>query len=799
MTNMIDVLCCPAGRVIFEARDGGLPSRFELNDGTVPFQGGREQLTLELEDGSVCHPCIRRGGKPLHLHTEDADVLEFADLSWSDGETGRIIPDFHLGMRYELFSNGAFFATAIFHGENSEAPMIRSFRLRQGMRCRGFSRVRGQVVTRKGQFQAADMQSDLTRPNFEIGEDHRWKDNLLPQVRFYGFRDGGPSFYGEFFLESGATLSGKPEDGSTSICWQDGDPQITWEFQNCPASAGRRPWRWRNRWGWILTPPPERRSHAPQIMYHFIDNYRHYPDEAELEEIISSGCTLFIIHSNWRRDAANDGVPYDPGRFPAIVRRLHEKGIRVAVYCRGNEKEIVESGAEFFDRYLVKDFDGLYIDYGGPLCRDEAPGEFACCGSILFYAYHAAFRRLRRRVGEKGLLLIHTGADFSNLIMGMADGYVSGEAERGMLIRSREEHEFHTRAGAAVGTLWSAAFPEYTTLPIIPMIASTGQSPHSALGVQFKSSSLAHPPVPGINDTVFRPLWRIWSCFTDEEDVRVFCDYNSSGIFSDAAFGHYLMISADGKRALLVVADFGRTGTDSFRADWEKTGFSPAGKDCFRLRPTLTGPGKAEPYGKEELCPEFRGYPAVGFYWGDIKPAVRDFAKPYPALGASGKRYLQQVEEQRKLRETLCGRELAFRVFCDNSICTTLESSNYFDLWDNRFYLTERGNDGAWHELGEIGRKGLYRDGDVPEEERLRPGESSEEIRLDGLLPPGTHRLAVLSRHFGQPFYSLITLLFRSGADGERAMEFCNDLEPDRSCITWQCTILPQKDGDSGK
>ena len=30
----------------------------------------------------------------------------------------------------------------------------------------------------------------------------------------------------------------------------------------------------------------------------------------------------------------------------------------------------------------------------------------------------------------------------------------------------------------------------------------------------------------------------------------------------------------------------------------------------------------------------------------------------------------------------------------------------------------------------------------------------------------------------------------------ESPMEFYNDLEPDRSCITWQCKILPHKDGE---
>ena len=124
-----------------------------------------------------------------------------------------------------------------------------------------------------------------------------------------------------------------------------------------------------------------------------------------------------------------------------------------------------------------------------------------------------------------------------------------------------------------------------------------------------------------------------------------------------------------------------------------------------------------------------------------------------------------------------------------------LEPSNYFDLWDESFYLLERLEDGTLHLLGEIGRKGLYPEGNVPEEERLHPGEYSGKIRLAELLPPGIHRLAVQSNHFGQPFYSLITLLFQCGTAEENPMEFYNDLEPDRSCITWQCEILPQKEG----
>ena len=123
----------------------------------------------------------------------------------------------------------------------------------------------------------------------------------------------------------------------------------------------------------------------------------------------------------------------------------------------------------------------------------------------------------------------------------------------------------------------------------------------------------------------------------------------------------------------------------------------------------------------------------------------------------------------------------------DNSICTTLENSNFFDLFNERVYLMLRNEDGSLQKLGEIGRRGLCTEGEVPDEDRLHPGDFSAPIALKPLLGTGLHRLAVQSFYFGQPFYSLLTLLLRADDGQEMPMEFWSDLEPDRSCITWEC------------
>lgn len=785
----------------------GLVENFTWNDGRRIHPP--EEMWMILADGRCIRPFQPAGGGVYRESLPGCELLEMQELAWRD-EEGNLIPDFHLAMRYELFDDGAFFATALFHGENSEPPDVRAFELKLSLLCDDASRVRCDAVPRSRRFQSADIQA-MSAPTgqvptdapqqssqsadiqvmsgqkaFERNQPQTYQGNLLSLARFYAYGEGAPSLYGEFFLESGATLSGKAEDGETRIVWEDGNPSVIWNFQARETSSGHRRWFWRNRWGFVLNPPPVKRNLAPQHIYQFIDNYRHYPEDGELEEIIQSGCTLFIIHSNWRRDAANDGVPYNSQRFSRIVERLHQSGIRVAVYCRGNEKEIVEEAASFFSRYLQRDFDGLYVDYAGPLCIDEGPTEEAPGGSILFYRYYQNMRRLRERVGKDGVLIFHTGAGFSNLAMAQVDGYISGEAERGALIRNRQEHEYYTRAAAAIGTLWSAAFPEYTTPAIIPMLAATGQAPHSPLGIQFKSSSLAHPPVPGINDRVFHPLWKIWRLFAHEMRVSMFTDYNSRGLFGDDGLGHCLLLSEDRKRALLVLSDFGKM-SGNVSVNWQACGYSIEGKRCYLLSPGPDGSNPPAPWNGATLTPEFAGYPAMAFYFSDASEPLKGYVTAPISIGPEGRRYLEHIEQQRELRQSMCGKEIHLRVTFDNSICTTLENSNFFDLFNERIYLMLRNEDGTLRKLGEIGRRGLCTEGEVPDEERLRPGDVSASVALKPLLGAGHHRLAVQSFYFGQPFYSLLTLLLRADDGQERQMEFWSDLEPDRSCITWEC------------
>ncbi len=788
--NIIATLSSRYCKVIFKESSGGSPTAFVLADGQIAAENSGSELQIRLADGRCIAP-VTAGAQYFFSEKENSQILEFTDLPFADSD-GNAVADFHLSLRHELFADGAFFTTVMFHAETSEPPQIRDFTLTKKLSGAGFADIKGIVFPRKGNFSSTDIQSVTSRQVINRGETLDLGCNQLTNAGFYCVKESGESSYREFFLEGGNTLSGNIADGGSTITWQEGSPAVVWNFQKNPTPELHRPFSWRNRYGARIVPPPRERHLPPQQIYQYIDNYKHYPDDDELQAVIDSGCSMFVFHSNWRRDAKNGGVPYHAARFKTLVDKLHQHNIRVLLYTRGNEREIVEESAAWFDNCLQRDFDGLYIDYAGALAHNQVPDEDYPGGMTPFYRYYRNFARLREKVGANGVLILHTGAEFCNLAMGLADGYISGEAERGALIKSRAEYLFHTLAPAVTGTLWSAAFPEYSSRKIIPFIASAGQAPHSPLGIQFKSSSLAHPPVPGINDAVYRPLWRLWEIFRDKKDLRIFTDYNSGGVFSADGYGHYLMIAPEGDSALLIVSSFG-AGEEEIKVEWQKCGFDPRGKKCFFLAPQTDSPGTAEIRVPEKLTVSFGEYPAVAFYFGSDEAKIAAFARPYPAETPQIAAYSALLDRERKLRCRKASEKNIIRIYVDNSICTSLENSNFFDLFDNRLFLVEKLSGDTFNTLGEIGRTKFYPAGsEAPESDLLRPRETSSAIDLNKILAPGRHQLAVYSEHGGIPFYSLINVLIcdaQSGNDSD-TLTFRNEIDHNRAFLSWECEIL---------
>ena len=479
---------------------------------------------------------------------------------------------------------------------------------------------------------------------------------------------------------------------------------------------------------------------------------------------------MLAIHECWRLDAQNDGVPADEKRFREIVEFAHARGIRVCPYIRGNERSVIEHGTDWFRKYLKYDFDGLYMDYGGPFHFFIPADENFLGGRINFREHYINNLERRKVIGKNGVLLSHTGPYFSALGMtgGVVDGYVSGEGERGIMIKSRDDHAYYAMTAACGSTLWTAAFPEYMSPRIVPALAATGQSPHSAIGLASYSSSLAHPPTPGINDVNFRPLWKLWRLMKGEKNLQIFNDYNCAGVFPQKEeLSHYMMIS--GGKAVCIFANFtDQPLTVIPQINWKKTSFIPKGK-LVLCQPDTVTPGKAEKFTGKSFT--LKPYGVAALCSGKID--YSEYEKPYPELTAEGKEYLAEIEKQRLLREPSEKADWFIRSESPKSETqNSYEESLIADLHNNRVML------------------GKFEDGKFVEITELK--KESPWVRMKPLLGGGVHKLAVRTFHLpdNEPFYSFIKVqLSKDGKDVTRDIIYLNDLESDRSCINFMVDI----------
>ena len=740
-------------------------------------------LTVTLENGTKL---FAAGNKNAESWTtrKGVSILEFSDLVLADSG-GNTLPGFRLTLRYEFYDDGTVFTDAFFLGEMQQKDAIAGFELTVPLNFTAFDTVRWSVTYRPKKTDGALIQTSAPERNLMPGEDHVFEQSIFPLAGFNLWKKDGPSCYAEFLMEGDNVLTGDPSCNRSSITWKNGNPVLSWNFQTKADRPASGPWQWRNRWGWVIAPATQNRHFPPLPMYHFFDNFIRYPSDETLKSIADAGVAVLILHENWRTDVQNGGQPYDPVRFREVIDFAHKHNIRVMVYIRGNEDSIIEELGDWFDYYLKRDYDGLYMDYGGPFHNQTPPDESVQGGRIHFRKHYLENRTRREIVGKNGLLYSHTGPMFSALGMtgGIVDGYVSGEGERGLLIRSRLDHAYFSMAAVCPGTMWTAAFPEYSSPVMIPYLAAAGQTPHVPLGVQFPSSSLAHPPVPGLGDIHFRPLWKLWNLMQGTTDLRVLNDYNVSGIFERSQdISHYLMIAKD--KAVCIYANMtGETIRVNGEINLEKAGIPTAWKK-FLCLPDKDTPGKAVPFNHEtfELAPY--GIGAVIFRETDFT----EYEKPYAQLSSAGKDYLRYVEEQQHYRREMPPAEEWFLRVKVQDLPVPYEESMIVDLYDNRFELNEVVH-GEYRMLGYISKKG-FQTGAPQKEDFVMNGEISCWIPLRKILGPGRHDLAIRSLHRGDlyyvntPFYSFLEVeLAKEPGEPSYCIRFLNELEKDRSYL----------------
>jgi hypothetical protein len=331
-----------------------------------------------------------------------------------------------------------------------------------------------------------------------------------------------------------------------------------------------------------------------------------------------------------------------------------------------------------------------------------------------------------------------------------------------------------------------------------PFLAAAGQYPHSPLGIQFPSSSLSHPRTPGLNDTTFKPLWKLWRLFREERNVRVFNDYNSKNVFSASPdTGHYLMLSPDSKRALLIVSNFKDSANEiTCKVNWRKVGFNPASASAWKLMPTESAPGKA--LRQDPLTTSYSlglgAYDVAALFFAigmETDPVIADYEKAYPKLTKENHEHLDYVAAQKAMRYAPVPHK---KLFAKISVAPTkypYEFSMMYDLFLNTMELVEFPHKGNSKHIAWITKNGLSQTKPKPDD-YVWPGTETPWLPLHDYLNKGEHLLGIRSLHYGKPFYTFLALELAAESVDDPApqkIQFVNELEPDREYLRWKSVI----------
>jgi hypothetical protein len=335
-----------------------------------------------------------------------------------------------------------------------------------------------------------------------------------------------------------------------------------------------------------------------------------------------------------------------------------------------------------------------------------------------------------------------------------ADAYVSGEQEKGQLIKDRTLHAYFGGIAVSPSSLWTAAFPTYRTKEAVPYLASTAQVPFVILGTQGKTCSLDHPKVPSVI-TFHRPLWRLWEIMDGEKDVRVYSTASTLDMFkTDDNTGACLIATKIGD-ALLIVTNFSGEKRDiTVSVDWKQSGMQP-NAGCVKLSADYESTSWQAADGSN-LTASIDGFGVAGFLFAadtDLcKSRLERFARPYPSHPEREAEYNAQVDQIHSARYgSPAWKECYLKVSIPN-YPSNYEDSLWWDLYDNEVQLVDVTNLESPKVLGYALTSGLAPEFKV--EERIYPFAPSAWIPLHEVLGAGDHSLVLATKRGNGDFYS---------------------------------------------
>jgi len=335
-----------------------------------------------------------------------------------------------------------------------------------------------------------------------------------------------------------------------------------------------------NEWPWTSVP-------VRQTFYQDAQLAKGNPPLQRVDEAAELGANVMILHQFWMTNGGSNGEPaaeykaFDPDWLKAFVDRAHEKNMRVGFYTRGIEHYCLYS--DFFERFLRKDWDGLYVDWATPFALGFTKTSSMHCSAYNWFMFS---RALRQRVGEGGFLIGHTTHQ-TYMSFSVFDAVITGEFSV-------------MHSGLLANPELSAS---YAGLDLCGVNLISGNSPDREVfsgqraagfcaGLGYSTHPFMEPDKPFRDCNAYiQPLWDLW-CRLGTAPARMFNPAVGTGemlCFSDEAL-HPLVLQAQDLTSLVLVANLGDTPVSgSVEVDFSALGLPKTARmlplNCERTHP----------------------------------------------------------------------------------------------------------------------------------------------------------------------------------------------------------------------
>jgi hypothetical protein len=518
----------------------------------------------------------------------------------------RIAGLFTVEQQYEVFREGVIFCEFGVFLDKGRRARVRSAEMRFPLDLRSVKNVRGHYMSREA-YLKQDVTCIHVLGTAKVGLERDEKTNMDHLLSMYGLDLGwdesryysnriemaiedSTSFGGEM-LRPTRTLAGKQPDGT----WQ-----LTWKLCENSRDEVRAPFLYRNKWALFCgcarteagaDADPARRNNVLgaricHVMYPYVREGKEWPwcsvpmrqtfyqdvqisqgnpSVSRVDEAARLGANVLILHQFWMKNGGSNGEPmanyqvYDPKWFKATVDRAHRFGMRVAVYMRGIEHYSLYS--DFFERYLKKDWDGLYVDWASPFAVGFAKSSNKHSS---IYNYFMYMRALRHRVGENGIMIAHCAIQ-SYISLSTFDAVMAGEFSV-------------MHSGLLAAPAVSAAYAGMSTCGVHLIAGNSPDRAHFSsqlsagfgAGLGYSHHPFMEPgkPFPKCNAYV-QPLWDLFRQLGDTP-VRVFNPAVGTERFcewSHDALHPIAYRTASGKTLIMVTNLSGKTLSGSVDVD----------------------------------------------------------------------------------------------------------------------------------------------------------------------------------------------------------------------------------------